>query len=106
MGNLAYNVSRKDNAMNETIKISLDEIGDLLIPVSIRERLQLSPGMTLVVEKGERGGVRLRVQKKQTTLVEKDGILVARVTAVSDLFDVARHERDRRIFDLLQRTGM
>lgn len=92
--------------MNETIQISLDEIGNILIPVSIRERLHLSPGMTLVVEKGELGGVRLRVQTKQTSLVEKDGVLVAHVTALSDLSDITRHERDRRVFGLLQRAGL
>lgn len=92
--------------MNETIQISLDEIGDLLIPVSIRERLHLAPGMTLVVEKGEQGGVRLRIQEKKSALVKKGGVLVARVAALSELSDVTRNERDRRVFDLLQRAGM
>lgn len=92
--------------MNEVIQISLDEIGDLLIPPLVRERLRLSPGMTLVVEKGERGGVRLRVQEQQTSLVEKDGILVARVAALSDLSDVTRHEREQRVFNLLQRESL
>jgi bifunctional DNA-binding transcriptional regulator/antitoxin component of YhaV-PrlF toxin-antitoxin module len=97
---------RKELAMNEVIQISLDEIGDLLIPPLVRERLRLSPGMTLVVEKGERGGVRLRVQEQQTSLVEKDGILVARVAALSDLSDVTRHEREQRVFNLLQRESL
>ncbi|RME71260.1 MAG: hypothetical protein D6784_15410 [Chloroflexi bacterium] len=92
--------------MNQVFQVSLDERGRILIPAPIRERLQLAPGMTLVVEKGERGGVRLRPQSEQTTLVEKDGLLVARVTAVDSLTNITRHERDRRVFDLLQRAGL
>ena len=92
--------------MSEIIQISLDQMGAILIPAPIRERLHLSPGMTLVVEKGEQGGVRLRVQPKPSPLVEKEGILVARVIAVSDIANITRHERDRRVFTLLQRAGL
>ena len=92
--------------MTQVFQISLDEVGRILIPASIRERLNLSPGMTLIVEKGEQGGVQLRLQSKPTSLVEKDGLLVARVTALGELVDVTRHERDRRVFDLLQRVGL
>ncbi len=91
--------------MAQTVQVSLDESGNILLPASLRERLQLAPGMILVVEKGENGGVRLRIQRKPTTLVEKDGLLVARVTALSDLTSVTRYERDRRVFELLQRVG-
>lgn len=92
--------------MNREIQVSLDEMGRILIPAALREQLHLAPGMTLVVEKGERGGVRLRIESKPTVLVEKEGLLVARVTALTNLANVTRHERDRRIFDLLQRVGL
>lgn len=92
--------------MDKAIQISLDELGRIFIPASARERLKLSPGMTLVVEKGEQGGVRLSVRSGQTVLVEKDGILIARVDPLSDLANIARHERDRRLFDLIQRAGL
>jgi len=92
--------------MNQVIQVSLDELGRIFIPASLRERLHLSPGMVLVVEVGEQDGVRLAVQPKTTALVEKDGMLVARVTAIGNLADSARHERDRRVFDLLQRAGL
>ena len=92
--------------MTQVFQISLDDVGRIFIPAPIRERLKLSPGMTLIVEKGEKGGVQLRIQSGPATLVEKDGLLVARVTALSDLADVTRHERDRRVFDLLQRAGL
>jgi AbrB family looped-hinge helix DNA binding protein len=92
--------------MNQPIQISLDELGRIFVPASLREKLHLSPGMMLIVEKGEQGGVQLRVESRPTTLVEKDGLLVARVTALSDLANAARNERDRRVFDLLQRVGL
>jgi AbrB family looped-hinge helix DNA binding protein len=92
--------------MNHVIQVSVDELGRIVIPAALHERLHLAPGMTLVVEKGEQGGVRLRIQSKPTVLVEKEGLLVARVTALSNLANVTRHERDRRIFDLLQRVGL
>lgn len=92
--------------MAQIIQVSLDEWGSILIPASLRERLHLTPGMTLVVEKGEQGGVRLRVQPKPTTLIEKDGLLVARVTALGNLTNVTRNERDQRVFDLLQRVSV
>ncbi|RMD64854.1 hypothetical protein D6833_03785 [Candidatus Parcubacteria bacterium] len=92
--------------MSQVIQVSLDERGNILIPAPLRERLHLAPGMILVVEKGEHGGVRLRIQSKPTVLVEKDGFLVARVTAFGNLANVARRERDRRVFDLLQRVGL
>jgi len=90
--------------MNRVIQVSVDELGRIVIPATLHEQLHLAPGMTLVVEKGEQGGMRLRIQSKPTVLAEKGGLLVARVTALSNLANVTRHERDRRIFDLLQRA--
>ncbi len=92
--------------MNQSIQISLDELGRIFIPSSLRERLRLSPGMTLLVEKADQGGVRLRIQSEPPVLIEKNGVLVAKVQLLSDLNDVTRHERDRRVFDLLQRVGL
>jgi len=92
--------------MSEVIQVSLDEQGNILLPASLSERLQLAPGTTLVVEKGENEGLRLRVQRKPKVLVEKEGFLVARVTAFSNLSNLMRHERDRRVFTLLQRVGL
>ncbi len=81
--------------MSEVVQISLDGRGNILLPASLSERLHLTPGMTLVVEKGESGGLRLRVQRQPSVLVEKEGILVARVRAFANLSDLMRHERDR-----------
>ncbi|MEW6718154.1 MAG: AbrB/MazE/SpoVT family DNA-binding domain-containing protein [Chloroflexota bacterium] len=92
--------------MNQLIQLSLDELGRIFIPAPLRQRLHLSPGMSLVVEKGEQGGVNLRILRQPPVLVEKDGILVARVVPISELSNITRRERDRRVFDLLQRVGL
>ena len=77
-----------------------------MIPAALHEQLQLVPGMTLVVQKGGQGNVLLQVQTEPAVLVEKDGLLIARVTALSDLSNITRTVRDQRIFDLLQRVGL
>ena len=92
--------------MNQTIKISLDELGRIFIPSSLREQLHLSPGTTLLVEKADQGGVHLRIQSAPPVLILKNGVLVAKVQALTDLINVTRNERDRRVFDLLQRVGL
>ncbi|MFZ5911273.1 MAG: AbrB/MazE/SpoVT family DNA-binding domain-containing protein [Chloroflexota bacterium] len=92
--------------MNQSIQVTLDDLGRIFVPASLREKLRLSPGMRLIVEKGEKGGVQLCVESRPTTLVEKDGMLVAHVEALGDLTTAARNERDRRVFDLLQRVGL
>jgi AbrB family looped-hinge helix DNA binding protein len=81
--------------MNQVIEVSLDDLGRILIPAALRSRLGLSPGMTLVVEKGDQGGVRLRLQSEPPMLVDKGGVLVVRAKPLRDLANVTRHERDR-----------
>jgi len=90
--------------MNQPVRILLDEAGRIVIPDSLRKRLRLEPGMTLVVEQEEKGGVCLRVQPETSPLVEKEGLLVARVTLLEDLGDAVQRERDRRISELAQRA--
>lgn len=91
--------------MNRVIEVSLDDLGRILIPAELRGRLGLSPGMTLIVEKGEKDGVRLRPQSESPELVEKEGVLVVRAEPLGDLANVIRRERDRRVFDLSQRVA-
>jgi len=92
--------------MSHIMQVSVDELGRIVIPAALNEQLQLTPGTTLVVEKGNQGDVRLHIQSRPTVLVEKGGLLVARVTAAGNLADVMRYERDRRVFGLLQRAGL
>lgn len=91
--------------MNRVIEVSLDDLGRILIPAQLRGRLGLSPGMTLIVEKGEKDGVRLRPQSESPELIEKEGVLVVRAEPLGDLANITRRERDRRVFDLLRRVA-
>ena len=92
--------------MSQVVKISLDGMGRILIPAAVQSRLGLSPGMSLVVEKEDQGGVRLRIQSEPPVLVDKAGVLVVKAEPISDLANVTRRERDRRVFDLLQRANL
>ena len=92
--------------MNPLFEISLDELGHILIPEALRSRLGLTPGMTLVVEKGDNGGVRLRLQPELPMLVNKGGVWVVRGNPLGDLTDIVRRERDQRVSDLVQRVGL
>lgn len=78
--------------MSQVIEVSLDDLGRILIPAPLRRRLGLSPGMTLVVETEEKGGVRLRLESTPPTLVNKGGVLVVRADPIGDLSDVTRRE--------------
>ena len=90
--------------MNRLIEVSLDDLGRILIPAELQGRLGLSPGMTLIVEQGEKDGVRLRPQSESPELVDKEGVLVVRAEPLGNLANVTRRERDRRVVDLLQRV--
>jgi bifunctional DNA-binding transcriptional regulator/antitoxin component of YhaV-PrlF toxin-antitoxin module len=92
--------------MEQAIRVSLDDLGRILIPAAEQHRLGLSPGMSLVVEKGDEGNMRLRIQSEPPVLVDKAGVLVVQAEPLSDLSNVTRRERDRRVFDLLQRAGL
>jgi AbrB family looped-hinge helix DNA binding protein len=91
--------------MNRIINLSLDDLGRILIPADLRTRLGLVPGMTLIVEKGENDGVRLRPQSESPELVEKEGVLIVRAEPLSDLANITRQERDHRVSDLLGRAA-
>ncbi len=83
--------------MNQQIQISLDELGNILIPASLRKRLGLKPGMTLIVEDAEQGGVQLRVQDESSALIEKEGLLVFTGELLGDVTNIVQEERERRI---------
>jgi len=92
--------------MSQVIQVSLDNRGHILIPAALRRRLGLSPGMTLIVEEVDNRSVCLRVQSEMPALVDKGGVLVVKVEPRGDLTDVVRQERDRRVSDLSQQTGL
>jgi AbrB family looped-hinge helix DNA binding protein len=91
--------------MAEVVELSVDEKGRISIPLALQNRLGLEPGMTLIVEEGDNGGVRLRPNPERVTLLDKEGILVVRAEPVADLTDVVRRERDLRVVSLLERAA-
>ena len=96
--------------MSQMIDLGLDDSDRIIIPTSLQFRLGLSPGMMLVVEESESGGLCLRVQAESpdSVLVEKRGLLVARVQPLtdSDLTNITHIERERRVSELLERVGL
>jgi AbrB family looped-hinge helix DNA binding protein len=92
--------------MVEQTDLSVDEKGTISIPSALRARLGLAPGMTLLVEEGDSGGVRLRPGRDLVTLVDKDGILVVRAESVGDLSGAIRRERNLRVAALLARSSL
>ncbi len=91
--------------MSQAIQLSLDDLGRILIPDALRSRLGLKPGMTLVVEDAEQGGVQLRVESEASALVEKNGLLVFRGEITGDVKDIVRQERESRVDELLHRVA-
>ena len=78
--------------MDQVIKVSLDDMGRILIPAAVQSRLGLSPGMSLVVEKADEDGVRLRIQSEPPVLIDKAGVLVVRAEPIGDLINATRRE--------------
>ena len=92
--------------MSETIRVLLDNQGRIVIPPAVRKRLGLSQGMTLVVEKGEKDELYLRVQTEFPKLIEKQGVLVVQVEPSANLSNITQQEHRRRLFTLVQRAGL
>ena len=90
--------------MGQTIEVSIDNQGGILLPPELKNRLRLSPGMTMIVEEDDQERLCLRVQTESPDLVDKQGIIVVRAESSEDLADVTRRERNRRVADLLKRT--
>jgi bifunctional DNA-binding transcriptional regulator/antitoxin component of YhaV-PrlF toxin-antitoxin module len=92
--------------MEQVIEISVDALGRIMIPPTLQSRLGLSPGMTLMVEKGGKDQIYLRIQTVPAMLVDKQGMVVVRAQPLSELTHISRQERDRRVFDLLERVNL
>lgn len=91
---------------NQLLQLSLDEADRILIPPAVCERLQITPGMTLIAESSEQGGVWLRVQPAPSQLIEKEGILVVVPSTVGDITNVTREMREERIAEIAKRVGL
>lgn len=91
--------------MGQTIEVSIDNHGGILLPKELKNRLGLLPGMTMVVEEVDKKRVCLRVRSESPELVDKQGITVVRAESSEDLTNVTRCARDRRLSNLLQRSS-
>jgi len=92
--------------MGQTIEVSIDNLGGILLPQELKNRLGLLPGMIMVVEEDDEERVCLRVRTESPELVDKQGIMVIRADSSEDLTNVTRRARDRRISDLLHRSSL
>ncbi len=90
--------------MGQTIEVSIDNHGGILLPQELKNRLGLLPGMTMVVEEDDDARVCLRVQTESPELVDKQGIIVVRAESSEDLTNITSRARDRRVSDLLHRS--
>jgi len=90
--------------MTITIQTSIDNQGRIVIPSSYGNKLGLSKGMKLIVEEVENNQFCLRIQKEEPILVDKQGILVVKSEAKTELIEIIQRERDRRILDFVDQA--
>lgn len=91
--------------MEQQKTLGLDDQGRIVVPEVIKERLGLAPGMTLVVEAGDDGEVRLR-REEEPRLVKEGNIWVVDGEPMEDLVEFTSRERERRHEELLKRVGL
>ncbi|HKK18630.1 MAG TPA: AbrB/MazE/SpoVT family DNA-binding domain-containing protein [Opitutales bacterium] len=79
------------------MKITIDRAGRLVVPKRLREQFHFSAGTTIELT-AEPDGLRLRLPKTSSCLVEKDGVLVQQVEGVSAIDSTAfiNQQRDLR----------
>ncbi len=79
------------------MKITIDGTGRVVLPKSVRDRFHLVAGTELEMQP-EVDGVFLRVITRETSLVEKDGILVHHGSGLVplDVAEFINRERDAR----------
>jgi AbrB family looped-hinge helix DNA binding protein len=78
------------------MKTSIDRFGRVVIPKGMRIRHGIAPGSEIIIEDtGEWIGLKPVVE--QSGLVEKDGLLVFRGSAVDDLDAAVRNQRAARL---------
>jgi len=92
--------------MSKVYQLVLDSSGRILIPLAIRSRLGLAPGMTLVVEERDDKELLLRLQDEEPPLTNKEGVLVVQCQVIGDITGVTREAREARVKELVQRAGL
>lgn len=92
--------------MSQTIEVTIDDSGRLIIPAPIDQELGLTPGMMWVVEENTTGELSLRSVDDEAYLVEENGVLMWTGTPLVDLRNWVQHDREERINTLIQRAGL
>lgn len=92
--------------MEQTVEVTLDEVGRIRLPEWLRARLGLRIGSRLVVEGTDEGGAVLRTEAKSGGVVEDGGLLYFDAEPMEDLALFVARERERRDDDLLRRSGL
>lgn len=87
------------------LAITTDDLGDILVPPEVCERIHLAPGDAIVAEKNAEGGVRIRKLPEETSLVERNGFLVSTAKPTEDFGDIVREEREMRLEALIRGMG-
>jgi len=77
--------------------VTIDKLGRILVPKSLRDRYHLTAGTLLDLEADTRG-VQFSLRLPKSTLVEKDGILVLQggPVIVLDVTALINQERENR----------
>lgn len=82
--------------------VTIDRLGRIVVPKSVREQYQLTPGTDLELEL-DANGFHLKPAHGEPTLIRKDGVLIHHGTETVDI-DIASYinvDRDRRDGDLV-----
>jgi len=82
--------------------VTIDKLGRILVPKSVRDRYHLTAGTLLDLE-ADTQGVQFSLRLPKNTLVEKDGILVLQGGRMIDLDVTAliNQERESRNLDTM-----
>ncbi len=83
--------------MVQRVEVEVDDRGRIGLPPALRDRLGLTPGMTLVVEQESAGGTYLRVREEPARVVIKQGVFVIQAEPAGEFGDPVRELREERI---------
>jgi AbrB family looped-hinge helix DNA binding protein len=77
-----------------TMNVTIDKLGRVVVPKTIRDRYHLVPGTALEMEVAE-GVIRMVPVNSEPALVRKEGVLIHHGTGTSDLDIAAFINRNR-----------
>lgn len=88
------------------MEITIDKLGRLVVPKSIRDRFHLVPGTVLKLEV-DASGIRISPIAEEPSLIWKDGVLVHHgpETELVDVRQVIERERENRNADIAAESG-